>query len=339
MALTPRQLTDHLRSLRGVCHKLDLQATSAMLDGDARSPRDDASNPAGALPEVRIGDDCAAIPDGAGGYLLFAIEGLLDEFVVADPWFAGYCAVMVNLSDVYSMGGRPLAIVDALWASAAERVKPIWDGMLAAATKYEVPIVGGHTNVRSAAEHLAAAVLGRAHRLLSSFDARAGDVLVSAIDLRGAWYKTYPYWNASTAADGPRLRADLEILPLLAEAELCSAAKDISMGGLVGTATMLAECSGVGVSIDTSRIPSPPGVAMEKWLSCFPSFGFLMAVAPTNVDAVIERFTDRHIAAAPVGEFNPSHRVTLVDDRLNEEVFWNLAAEPFIGFGPSRGER
>ena len=44
----------------------------------------------------------------------------------AEPWFAGYCGVMVNLSDVAAMGGRPVAVVDALWAeddaSAAPRV-------------------------------------------------------------------------------------------------------------------------------------------------------------------------------------------------------------------------
>ena len=36
----------------------------------------------------RVGDDCAAIPDG-DGYLLLAIEGFINDFVAADPWFAG----------------------------------------------------------------------------------------------------------------------------------------------------------------------------------------------------------------------------------------------------------
>ncbi|MGO7969274.1 AIR synthase related protein, partial [Rhizobium ruizarguesonis] len=50
------------------------------------------------------------------GYVLFAIEGFMKEFVAADPWFAGWCGVMVSISDVVAMGGRPIAVVDAVWA-------------------------------------------------------------------------------------------------------------------------------------------------------------------------------------------------------------------------------
>ncbi|MGO8492409.1 hypothetical protein ACC757_37600, partial [Rhizobium ruizarguesonis] len=45
--------------------------------------------------QIAVGDDCAELPDG-DGYLLFAIEGFMNEFVAADPWFAGWCGVMVN---------------------------------------------------------------------------------------------------------------------------------------------------------------------------------------------------------------------------------------------------
>ncbi len=50
-------------------------------------------------------------------------------------------------------------------------------GLADAARRNGVPVVGGHTNLRSEAGHLAAAVLGRATRLLASFDAGPGDVL------------------------------------------------------------------------------------------------------------------------------------------------------------------
>ena len=72
---------------------------------------------------VAVGDDCAAIPDG-DGHLLFAIEGFMNEFVAADPWFAGWCGVMVNLSDIAAMGGRPIAVVDAIWADGEDNAEP-----------------------------------------------------------------------------------------------------------------------------------------------------------------------------------------------------------------------
>ena len=136
--------------------------------------------------EIRVGDDCAAIPDG-DQFLLFAAEGMLESFVANDPWFAGYSAVMVNLSDVAAMGGRPLAVIDVLWTPGLELSAPIWEGMAAASRAYGVPIVGGHTtSTRSGAAFLAAAVLGKASRLITSFDAQPGDDLLMAIDLRGA---------------------------------------------------------------------------------------------------------------------------------------------------------
>jgi uncharacterized protein len=96
--------------------------------------------------ETRLGDDCAAIQDG-DDWLLLAAEGMLPSFVAEDPWFAGYSAVMVNLSDIAAMGGRPLAIVDVLWAPGLDQPGQIWEGMSAASKTYGVPIVGGHTTV------------------------------------------------------------------------------------------------------------------------------------------------------------------------------------------------
>lgn len=250
---------------------------------------------------VSLGDDCAAIPDG-DQWLLMAAEGMLDSFVAADPWFAGYSAVMVNLSDVAAMGGRALAIVDVLWTPGLERSKAIWEGMTAAARAYAVPIVGGHTTITKAGPAcLAAAVLGRAHRLITSFDAQAGDDLLMAVDLRGAWRGANPFWNASVGVQPDRLRGDLELLPALAAKGLCHAGKDISNGGIVGTLVMLLECSRVGAEVWLDQLPQPPGADLERWLIAFPSFGFLLSTAPHDTQKVTEHFAARGLACAPIG--------------------------------------
>ncbi|HAJ42612.1 MAG TPA: sll0787 family AIR synthase-like protein, partial [Alcanivorax sp.] len=200
---------------------------------------------------VPVGDDCAVLADG-DGYLLFAIEGFLNGFVARDPDFAGYCGVMVNVSDIYAMGGRPTAVVDALWSAGADQADAIMAGLRRAAGKYQVPVVGGHSNAHNDRAQLSVAIIGRAKRLLTSFDARPGDHLMVACDLRGAYRAAAPgepdshNWDASSDAPGERLRGDLELLPLIAERGLCRAAKDISMASFVGTTLMLLECSGVG---------------------------------------------------------------------------------------------
>jgi uncharacterized protein len=309
-----------LRAARGLAGKRDIAAVAARLSLSADSV-------------IPVGDDCAAIPDG-DGYLLFAIEGFMNEFVERDGWFAGWCGVMVNVSDVAAMGGRPIAVVDAIWAAGEAAATPLLDGMHAASEAYGVPIVGGHTNIRTDRSQLSVAILGRAKSLLTSFDAKPADRLVAVIDLRGRYREPFANWEAATDTPAARLKADLDVLPSLAESGLAAAAKDISQGGVVGTTIMLAECSRVGARIDIARLPKPPGAPLERWLQTFPSYGFLLAVRPQNVAAVIARFSERAIAAADIGEFTADHRVVISDGESADEI-WDFAREPLVGCAPA----
>lgn len=314
-------LAERLRQSRGIAAKADIAAVAAALDlsGDQA---------------IAVGDDCAAIPDG-DGYLLFAIEGFMNEFVAADPWFAGWCGAMVNISDVAAMGGRPTALVNAIWSDGADNASPILAGLKAAAKAFGVPVIGGHTNIRSSQSQFAVAILGRARRLLTSFDARPGDKLVAAIDLRGRYREPFANWEAATDAPPERLRGDIEILPSLAESGLACAAKDISQGGIVGTAAMLAECSHVALVLDVDAIPIPDGVALERWLQTFPSFGYLLSVKPEHIDETLARFRQRGIAAAAVGDVTAG---TTVDIRAGSgrATVWDFAQQPLIGCGSGR---
>ena len=280
---------------------------------------------------VPVGDDCAAIPDG-DGYLLFAAEGFINEFVAADPWFAGWCGVMVNVSDVAAMGGRPMAVVDALWAAGAEAAAPVLDGLAAAAAAFGIPIVGGHTNLRCDRRQLSVAILGRARRLLTSFDAVPGDRLVAAIDLRGRYREPFSNWEAATDAPPRRLRDDIEVMAAIAESGLAFAAKDISQAGIVGTALMLAECSGVAVTIDIDAVPRPSAVPLDRWLTSFPSYGYLLSVKPSRVAALLARFSERDIAAADIGAVTAGRHVAIAAGRTTE-IVWNFADRPLIACG------
>jgi uncharacterized protein len=315
-AATLAELAAKLRASRGIAAKRDIAAVAAGLSLSSESA-------------IAVGDDCAAIPDG-DGYLLFAIEGFMNEFVAGDPWFAGWCGVMVNVSDVAAMGGRPIAVVDAVWAQGEAEAAPVLKGLRAASNTFGVPIVGGHTNARNDRGQLSVAILGRAKSLLTSFDARSGNRLIAAIDLRGRYREPFSNWEAATDAPPARLRADLEVLPSLAEAGLVYAAKDISQGGLVGTAMMLAECSHVGVCLDVTLVPKPLGVALDRWLLTFPSYGYLLAVRPANVPAVLARFHSRNIAAAEIGAVTADQRVIVADGSASE-VIWDFTREPLMG--------
>jgi hypothetical protein len=311
-------LTQALRTSRGLAAKADIGAVASRLGIDG---------PAG----IAVGDDCAAIPEG-DGHLLLAIEGFMNEFVAADPFFAGWCAVMVNLSDIAAMGGRPIAVVDAIWADGTEMAEPILAGLRAASLAYGVPIVGGHTNIRTPHAQLAVAVLGRAgSRLLSSFDARPGDDLVCVVDHRGAYREPFNNWQAALDAPPERLRSDLALLPLVAERGFACAAKDISQGGIPGTAVMLAECSGVGIEIDLDAIPCPAGVSLERWLTSFPSFGFLIATPRPKAAAVIDLFVSSGLSAAGIGRIVEGSEVAVASGS-SRAVIRDHRADALMGF-------
>lgn len=326
MSAELERLAALLHGFAGIGHKSDIAHVVSALKTDSAGR--------GGAWGAQIGDDCAAIPDG-DGYLLFAIEGFVNEFVAKEPWFAGYCGVMVNVSDIYAMGGRPLAVVDALWSRGGNAAQPLLDGMAAASAVYQVPIVGGHSNRRSDREQLSVAITGRASKLLTSFDARPGEHLVVACDVRGRYVEPYDYWNASLEAPPERLRADLELLPIIAEAGLCRAAKDISMAGVVGTALMLLECSGIGADIDLAAIPRPAGVALDRWLTSFPSYGFILSVADADLAAVMMRFHRRELACGVIGRTNDSRSVRLRNGGGGDSIlFWDFAQQALIGCAP-----
>lgn len=309
-------LAEVLRRSPGFAAKADISVAASMLA-------------ASVLPGVPNGDDCAAIPDG-DGFLLFAIEGFINEFVARDPWFAGWCGVMVNLSDVTAMGGRPIAVVDALWANGEDDAAPVLRGLRDAAKRFGLPIVGGHTNLQSKQKQLSVAILGRARKLLTSFDALPGDRLIAAIDLRGRYRPPFSNWEAAIEAPSARLLADLALLPQIAEAGLAHACKDISQAGLVGTAAMLAECSKVAITIDVAAVPMPADVPLEQWLLTFPSYGYLLAVPPHHVGEVIARFAARDIACADIGTIAAGDKVAI---NIADETapIWDFAARPLIG--------
>jgi len=314
--MTLHELASALRDGAGLLQKKEIQAPAHLLAWSVAGPWGEAA--------VRLGDDCAAIPDG-DGFLLFAIEGISPELVASSPRAAGYCSVLVNASDIYSMGGRPLAVVDALFSRGTDGAKAIVEGMQRAATQLGIPIVGGHTNLHSPYDALAVSIVGRARSLITSFDALDGDDVLVAIDLRGKMHPGNPFWDA-TDAPAARLRADYAVLPFIAEQGLCRAGKDISMGGLVGSLLMLLESSQLGARIELQRIPRPEGIAWSHWLSAFPSYGFVLTVAPANAEATLRAFAERDIACARIGRVDATQKLELCDG-AEKITLWDLASE------------
>ncbi|MEL7075784.1 MAG: sll0787 family AIR synthase-like protein [Cyanobacteria bacterium J06648_1] len=315
LSLNLGQLTAKLKQSLGIVQKQDIQIASQILGLQTDS-------------QIQVGDDCAAIPDREG-YLLLASEGIWHVLVESDPWFAGWCAVMVNVSDIAAMGGKAIAVVDTIWTEDSAKAIPLLEGMKAASLAFNVPIVGGHTNFRSAYNALSVAILGRANQLISSFTAQPGDLIVTAIDLQGEMHPKFPFWNAATKADSRQLQEKLEIFPYLAKHNLCNAGKDISMGGIIGTLLMLIEASKCGAILDLDSVVHPTSIDLETWLLCFPSYGFLLSVSPANLETVKEKFSEINISCNSVGRITQGSQL-IIKSPAQSHLFWDLAIGSFI---------
>lgn len=287
-----------------VLDKIKIQETYKNIGRSVNLPANYCKKTATANP-VLLGDDCTAIPAPNGGYTLFAAEGMITEFLDSDPWFAGYSAIMVNISDVLSMGGDPVAVTDVIWGKDPQELETIWEGMQAASKAYDVPIVGGHTCYGSSQKALAVSILGHAQNLLTSFDAAPGQSLLMAVDMNGAYYKNHAFWNASTSSHAADLRLKCSILPQIADEKLAFTAKDISMGGLLGTIAMLSHTSEVGFNINIEDVLPAPDEDLEKWLVSFPSFGYILTCDRKNEEKIKQLFKQAGVSCSTIGKATP----------------------------------
>jgi AIR synthase-related protein len=318
-----------IRSLRqqaGLQSKRDIQAPAR-------------SFPHNPFPELgaaaALGDDAALLPAQTGA-LLLACEGMAPELVEEDPWFAGWSGVLVNLSDIAAMGGRPIAVVNSLWARAGDHAAALLAGMRFACDTFGVPMVGGHTNQHSPYNALSVAVLGAASGpLLSARRAQAGDELWMLVNGAGHFHRHYPFWDAATEADPPVLRAHLALLEQLAAAGIVHAAKDISMGGIAGTAVMFAEAAGCRLSLALDAIGRPAGVGELEWLTCFPSFGFLLAVKPGKGEHLLARVASHGpLLCCRIGAFADGPPGLALCRGPEQGLLWD-GHEQLTGFGAS----
>ncbi|MCQ6256711.1 sll0787 family AIR synthase-like protein [Pseudomonas sp. Q11] len=277
------------------------------------------------------GDDTAAIRCG-DQYQLLAIEGMLPSFVAQAPWFAGWSAVMANVSDITAMGGRATAVVNAYWHHDFDAAESVLTGIRDACSAYGLILAGGHTSLTpDNPTALAVAITGWARSLLSTLHVAPGQTLAMVADLNGQWHGQAPYWKAFEGVPGERLRAKLEVIPRLAEAGLLVAAKDISNAGVLGSLLMLLEPTGCGARIDLDALPRPCDAALECWLQAFPSYGFLLTLKPGDLPTVQAAFAFEGLHCEPIGTINDSGclDVQLADQH---DEFWNLRQQPFTGF-------
>ncbi len=304
------ELVKRIRDYRGVVRKAPIMPVAA---GLIPVKSDDVL--------ASYGEDAAVIRCGKE-LLLMAADGILEDLVAKNPYWAGYCSVLVNINDVAAMGGVPVAMVNVISTSDTERRRRIVEGMRAACDKFGVPMVGGHTHPDTSYSAVDVAILGKTDRsrLVLSSGASEGELVVFAMDLDGQFTEGIPYsWDSTSRKSRDAVRRQLRTMNKIAP--YLTAGKDISSPGALGSLGMLLEASGMGGRVDISRIPRPEGVDLVQWLTAYQGCGFVVTCRRARTDIVVTEFARADVAAAVCGEVTAGHLLEVELDGSRRTLF------------------
>ncbi len=272
---------------------------------------------------ANFGEDAAIIDRGEEA-LLISADGIWSRLMDADPEWAGYCSILVNLHDIVAMGGTPLAMVDVFSASSTEVCNRVLAGMSEAIHKFGVPVVGGHVHPDTTYNALDVAIVGtvKSDAIIYSCKAVNAQDIITAVDLDGRVHPSCSLcWDTTTMKRPETLRRQLQTMKHIGERHLATAGKDISNPGMLGTLGMLLEVSQVGGVVNLERIPIPDGVDMDLWLKMYPGMGFVLSADSAATPEILHIFEDADMTAAKIGEITATRRLEITQNTKSAVVF------------------
>ena len=254
---------------------------------------------------IDIGDDASAIDIGNNQAILIAADGIWGQIMNVNPYWAGYCSVLVNVNDIAAMGAKPIAMVNIMSIHHEEIYEDLLRGIKDGCLKFNVPMVGGHLHPDAENDSVGVAIVGIAQKdkLITSFDAKVGEKVIIAIDLDGKPHEMFALnWDTTYDKDSKLVQDQITAVQYLAENDLVKAGKDISNPGILGTLEMLLEASGVGAIVNLEDIPINNEIPWNNWLKSYPGSGFVFTAKEENCDKIIGYLKEYSIEANVVGE-------------------------------------
>ena len=231
------------------------------------------------------GDDCAVVrtPNDAR-FLLLKTDCLVERvhFRPNDsPAALGWKAMARTLSDFAAMSGLPQFALVTLIAPAereARWAKEIYRGLLRAADRFDVTIVGGETSGTTGPAVISVSAIGSVEkdRWVSRRGGKPGDALFVTGRLGGS-----------------TRRKHLNFIPRIVEARWLTAnfhlhaMMDLS-DGLGADLPRMAAASGVGFQIEPSALPRNRACSIEQAISDGEDYELLFALSP-NDSAPLQR--------------------------------------------------
>ncbi|MFH1753412.1 MAG: thiamine-phosphate kinase [Candidatus Omnitrophota bacterium] len=261
-----------------------------------------------------IGDDAAVIKTDGDKCLLFAsdmiVEGVHFDLKKAKPFDIGWKALCVNISDIAAMGGVPRYACVSAGINKNTKLRStdgIYSGILSAARRFGVNIVGGDT---SSSDKLVidVSIIGEARKgeIIYRSGAKPGDVILVTGTLGGSIKGKHLKFT-------PRIRES----QFLVKNFKINSMIDIS-DGLSSDLSHICKSSGVGAKIYESLIPlSKDARSVKSALSDGEDYELLFTVPKKGLSRMIKRFKKRSkTPLAVIGEVTKKNAGIKIVDRF-----------------------
>jgi len=255
---------------------------------------------------LREADDGAAIPMADGRYLIVST----DSYTVHPPVFPGgdigVLAACGSINDVVMMGGRPIAMLDAIVVREGIEesfLESIFESFVKVLREEGVALLGGDFKVMPRGSLgdiiMATTCLGIAEKPIVDSGLRPGDkiVVTGPLGEHGATIMALQQGLSVDAMGG--LRSDVKpltrLLDLFREYEgRVHAARDPTRGGLAAVLNEWAAATNSLILVDSSRIPvRPPVRSYSEMMGIDPLYLASEGVAVLAVEGgVAEEFSE-----------------------------------------------
>lgn len=280
-----------------------------------------------------IGDDCAVLPIGDEESLVFTADMLAEgvHFLrrATSPEELGRKSLAVNLSDVASMGARPVATLLSL---AIPRDLPqgwierFMEGYRDLSTQHGVALIGGDTTASDSGLIVNVTAIGRtqSQHLKRRSDARPGDLIAVSGPLGESGAGLRDILNGQY--DTPLAHIHRNPTPQVAEGIWLGsrpevrAMMDIS-DGIASDLRHIMERSGVGAEVEIRQIPT--SVDIETAATAGEDYQLLLTIAPTKADTLLKEFEACfHKPLIPIGRITAGNRLEWLDHGTPLDVEW-----------------
>ena len=303
------------------------------------------------------GENAGVVDVGEGWGLAFKIESHNHPSAV-EPYQGAATGVGGILRDVFTMGARPVAVLDSLRFGPLDepRSRYLLDGVVRGIGDYGncvgIPTVGGETVFDPAyrrnplvnamclglvrLEDLTRAVADGVGNTVMAVGARTG-----RDGIHGAAFASEEL-SDETADSRPQVQVGdpftekllLEATLELIDRDLVVGVQDMGAAGLTSSATEMASRSGTGIEIDTSRVPvREPGMTPYEILLSESQERMLVVARPgreEEVRAVLDRW---ELLAAEIGRVTEDGRFRV---RHDGETVVDLPLDPLVEDVPVR---